>query len=180
MTEAEITELIKLAQNGDEHAFSSLIEEHYGMMFKMAFKWCGNREDAEDITQNACIKLARNIDKFEFKSAFSSWLYRLVINTGKDWIKSDARHKSGNVAESDNVPTEETSADKQLYAKELLLQVYKLPENEKTALLLVMSEGLTHKETAVIMDCKESTVSWYIHEARKKLDNFKEKERKHG
>ena len=58
--------------------------------------------------------------------------------------------------------------------------VYALPEKEKTALLLVMGEGLSHREAAQSMDCKESTVSWYIHEARKKLDAQFGKDEQYG
>ena len=78
-------DLITKAQGGDKSAFEALVRENYDVMFRIAFKWCGNQEDAEDITQNACIKLARNIDGFQFKSAFTSWLYRLVINTAIDY-----------------------------------------------------------------------------------------------
>ena len=61
-------------------------------MFKMAFKWCGNRADAEDITQNACIKLARALKTYEHKAAFTTWLYRLVINTAIDMKRHEKRH----------------------------------------------------------------------------------------
>jgi RNA polymerase sigma factor (sigma-70 family) len=61
-------------------------------MFKMAYKFCGNRQDAEDITQESCIRLARGLHSFKGDSAFTSWLYRLVINTAKDWYKSNNRH----------------------------------------------------------------------------------------
>lgn len=170
-------ELIKKAQNGDKSAFETLLQEYYDVMFKMAFKYCGNRQDAEDITQNACIKLARNIGSFKFKSAFSSWLYRLVINTAKDLYKSQ---KPAEAIESGHIGAVLPQAEEKLHADDVLKQVYALPENEKTALLLVMSEGYTHAETAEIMDCKESTVSWYIHEARKKLGVKDGKERSHG
>ena len=92
MPDAEDKELIKRAQAGDTAAFEALVNNYYGIMFKMAFKWCGDRTAAEDITQEACMKLARGIDSFRHDSAFTSWLYRLVINTAKDWFKSQNRH----------------------------------------------------------------------------------------
>ncbi|MDA0240990.1 MAG: RNA polymerase sigma factor [Proteobacteria bacterium] len=89
MTEAdEETALIKRAQGGDKGAFERLLQTHYDVMYRTAYKWCGNKMDAEDITQTACIKLARSIDGFRFESAFLTWLYRLVINTAKDWAKA--------------------------------------------------------------------------------------------
>ena len=84
--------LIDLACEGSARAFEILVRRHYDTMYKFAFRWCGNRSDAEDVTQEACIKLARALGSFEKKSAFSSWLYRLVINTAKDWHRGQARH----------------------------------------------------------------------------------------
>ncbi len=174
----EDKQLVAKARKGDAKAFEDLVNKHYGTMFKMAFKWCGNKNDAEDITQDACIKLARGLDSFKGNSAFTSWLYRLVINTGKDWYKKQNRHPS-NPGELETVSTGSKS-EEQLYTKQVLAAVHKLPNGEKEALLLVMSEGLSHKEAAKVLGCKESTISWRIHEARKKLSAQFEKEQKYG
>ncbi len=165
------SELIKRAQQGDRSAFEALLREHYDIMFRMAFKYCGSRADAEDITQEACLKLARTIGSYRFKAKFTSWLYRLVINTAKDFHR--ARKPEGPL----DGDYKDLAADAEtiVYANEILAQVRALPDNEKTALLLVMSEGMTHREAAIVMECKESTVSWYIHEARKKLGAKEEK-----
>lgn len=160
-------ELIRRIHQGDEIAFERLVNNHYQTIFKFAYKWCGSREDAQDITQNACVKLAQSIYSFEGKSAFTSWLYRLVINTGKDWYKSQKRHPSNpELLETASV---QDRTDKQLYAKQVIAAVRDLPDGEKEAVLLVLGEGLSHKEAADALNCKESTISWRIHEARKKL-----------
>ncbi|MCB9990771.1 MAG: RNA polymerase sigma factor [Rhodospirillales bacterium] len=169
--------LIKKAVNGDKNAFEALLQEIYDPMFKMAFKYCGNRQDAEDITQDACVKLARHIGSFRFKSAFSSWVFRMVINCANDFYRA---RKPETALENKHLCAAKADAETNTYAGEILAQVRTLPENEKTALLLVLSEGFTHAEAADIMDCKESTVSWYIHEARKKLGVKEAKERSHG
>ena len=84
----------------------------------MAFKLCGNKEDAEDITQNACIKLARSIDTFRFQSAFLSWLYRLVINTAKDWKKVRPLQAADQTIEADCA--EAPVAEDSVYAGQVL------------------------------------------------------------
>ena len=170
-------EQIKRAQKGDKRAFELLLQENYELMFKMAFKYCANKQDAEDITQEACIKLARFINTYNFKSAFSSWLYRMVINCGNDFYRKSKQETS---IEAKNACSSKPQAETKTYANEILRQVYDLPEKEKTALLLVLSDGYTHAQAAEIMECKESTVSWYIHEARKKLLGKNEKELGHG
>ncbi|MCK5556526.1 MAG: helix-turn-helix domain-containing protein, partial [Alphaproteobacteria bacterium] len=63
-------ELIYKAQAGDRQSFSMLVERHYKLMFRVAWQWCGIREDAEDIAQEATMKLAANIDTFRVRSFF--------------------------------------------------------------------------------------------------------------
>ena len=172
------SELIGKASAGDARAFEALVNRHYATMFKMAFKWCRNRADAEDITQNVCIKLVRALKTYEHKAAFTTWLYRLVINTAIDMQRTEKRHDhaQGQIDEIPDGDNPETA----LHAREMMQQVGLLPTKEKTALLLVFGEGMNHAEAAYVMDVKESTVSWYIHEARKKLEIFENKERHHG
>ncbi len=170
------TALIKSTIDGDAQAFSQLVTRHYDMMFRVAFKWCRNRADAEDITQESCMRLARGIRSYKGEAAFTSWLYRLVVNAAIDW----QRRQPKTVSEDGMERPEGVSAETKLYAREVLARIDRLPEKEKTALVLVMAEGLTHAEAAVIMDVKESTVSWYIHEARKTLGAWEGKEHAHG
>ncbi len=167
--------LVNGARSGDRQAFERLVGMHYDFIFRVAFKWCRNRTDAEDIAQDACIRLARSIQGYSGKAAFTSWLYRLVINAAIDWQRRNRQDKAESAEQADSAPDAET----RLYAREVLAQVDLLPVKEKTALLLVHAEGLSHAETALIMEVRESTVSWYIHEARKKLDAG-QKERRHG
>jgi RNA polymerase sigma-70 factor (ECF subfamily) len=175
---AEETALIKQAQNGDRTAFEALLRSYYDVIYRIAYKWCGNKADAEDITQNACIKLARSIDSFRFRSAFVTWLYPLVINTAKDWAKG--RKPPTAETDVDLEPAQAPTGEEMVFASQIMAYVRKLPEKEKEALYLVFSEGLTHREAAAVMDCKESTVSWYIHEARKKLLSFQQMECRYG
>ncbi|MCK5888326.1 MAG: RNA polymerase sigma factor [Methylococcales bacterium] len=162
--------LAKVAASGDRNAFETLVSKHYETIYRIAYKWCGKQADAEDITQNACIKLARSIGSFRGDAAFTSWLYRLVINVAKDWQRQQMA-SSQQEPISDNIIDKVTlsQADDSVYAQQVIAGIHQLPEGEKEALLLVVSEGLSHAEAAEIIGCKESTVSWRIHEARKKL-----------
>jgi RNA polymerase sigma-70 factor (ECF subfamily) len=166
-------DLIKQAQAGSAHAFETLLEKHYDTLFRFAYKWCGNRDDAEDIAQQACIKLARGLAQFRFESSFSSWLYRLVINCAKDWQKSQAKHQTS----LDNEPaTEEASsnspAEQEVFIHQLLNKLENVSSGMKETVLLVHAEGFTHGEAATILGVKESTISWRIHEIRKQLQSF--------
>ncbi len=184
MPRADETERIKRVQAGDAGAFEDLVNDYYEVIFKMAFKWCGDRVAAQDITQEACIKLARGIYSFKHNSAFSSWLYRLVINTAKDWFKSQNRHKQAagdeGRLEVAAIGAADCDADDKIMVSQVLREVNKLPDGEKDALLLVVAQGLSHKEAANILGVKESTISWRIREARKKLADIFKGEKKYG
>ena len=170
MNNSDTDQLIERVRQGDAQAFEHLLEEYYLMMYKIAYQWCGNRQDAEDITQNACIKLGRAIKSFRGDSSFSSWLYVLVINTGKDWFRQQRRH-----AHPEQAPVDSEAADEgwdPVMTDELTRHIGCLPSTEKEALLLVCGGGMTHREAAHSLGVKESTVSWRIHEARKKLARY--------
>lgn len=168
MENAEELNLLKQAVNGDAAAFSALVEAYYRMIYSTAFKWVGNQTDAEDIAQEVCIKLGRAIRDFRMESKFSSWLYRITLNTAKDFQRKQRNHQP-----IEEVPemffSDGNTAEAQLEGSELWRAVQQLPEKQRDAILLVYAEGLTHGEVADVMDCKESTVSWYIHEAKKQL-----------
>ena len=178
--------LIDLACEGSARAFEILVRRHYDTMYKFAFRWCGNRSDAEDVTQEACIKLARALGSFEKKSAFSSWLYRLVINTAKDWHRGQARHHvptgpGATVGEPEpQVASTAGNRKRHISPGRFWRGLEHCPRRERAAVILVLGEGLSHRQAAGVLDCAESTVSWRIHEARRKLKRMFEAERRHG
>jgi RNA polymerase sigma-70 factor (ECF subfamily) len=170
MITADQDELIRTAQGGDGQAFAQLLADCYDTIYRFAYRWCGNRADAEDITQLACIKLAQTISQFRFEAAFSSWLYRLVINCAKDWHKSQNRHQHANIEEwiePEHAP--DRAAENSIYLQQLLRLLDQMAAGFKETALLVHGEGLNHAEAASILQVKESTISWRLHEIRKQL-----------
>lgn len=166
--------LIEAAQAGDRQAFARLLESEYDIIFRIAMQWCGVRADAEDIAQQASIKLAQSLGQFRFESAFRTWLYRLVINCAKDWQRSQARHQHDDLEQGhwQEASASHDRADLAIYLEHLLAWVATLGDGFKETLLLVFGEGLNHREAAQVLDIKESTVSWRIHEVRKKLKHW--------
>ncbi len=162
---SDLEETIKRAQRGDREAFSRLVEDHYASMFRFAMKYCGNRQDAEDVTQQACIKLGRAIDQFRFESAFSSWLYRLVINCARDSYRSRREEPADEHPE----PASADRAEPAIMLQQVLGLVSQMGEGYRETLVLVNGEGLSHAEAAQVLEIKESTVSWRLHEIRKRL-----------
>ena len=164
-------ELIDLAVDGNEHAFEKLIQRHYLLVYHFSFKWCRNKEDAEEITQEVFIKLTRKLKTFKHKSSFRTWLFRITINTVKDHSKKNAIRKSYEFAyEAEQINDNPGSLDEDyMKADQLYSLIDRLPDKQKAALMLVIGEGLSHGEAAKVLNCSEKTVSWRIHKARNRL-----------
>lgn len=171
ISEQTITQLITAAQAGDTRAFEQLLHHYYDFIFRVAYKWCGKREDAQDITQHTCLKLASVIGHYRFESQFSTWLYRVVLNVAKDYHKHLQRHRSREQSDIDLslFASDAPNAEESLMARHLYWCISKLPEKLRLAVLLVAAEGLSHAEAGEALDCKEGTISWRISEARKQL-----------
>jgi RNA polymerase sigma-70 factor (ECF subfamily) len=180
MDERTDHELIYAAQAGDRRAFSALVERHYRFMFRVAWQWCGSRTDAEDIAQDAAIKLAQNIGAFRFEAAFTTWLYRLVVNAAKDHFKAKNRTdgREQPMFEDVQYASAELSPEERLECKDVLKALSKLPDEMRETVMLVCWRGMSHKEAGEALDCAEGTISYRVHEARKKIAELLEIEKK--
>lgn len=162
--------LVERAKAGDRLAFSQLLEANYDFIFRTACKWTGKRSDAEDIAQEVCIKLATAIQSFDGRSAFTSWLYRVTINMVRDMQRSTTRRGRNVDAFALVHPEDDPGGQEEATtASEIWSRVSALPDKQREAIMLVYAEDMTHAEAAAIMGCKEATVSWHIHEAKKTL-----------
>ena len=169
-SEASDAELIGRAKGGDRGAFGKLLERHYDFVYRTAYRWCGRKADAEDIAQDVCVRLGRAIRDYQGSGAFTTWLYAMTLNAARDMMRKRTR---------DTVKTEaygayaaisgEAPADAEDPAEALWVAVRMLPDRQRDAVLLVYGEGLSHAATAEVMAISETTVSWHIHEAKKRL-----------
>ncbi len=175
-------DLIRRIAAGDASAFRALLDHYYPALFRMAFHLCGHREDAEDISQMASLKIAQNISAFRGDAKFTTWIYSIVLNTFRDWTDSRANTGKGRVAIED-VEARLAAPDNPEAAAQTndrIRMLGALPAPEREAVVLVFGHGFSHKEAAGMLGCAESTISWRVHEARKKLAAMQDKEQRHG
>ncbi len=163
-------DLIASAQTGDRAAFGALVERHYDFIHRVAWRWSGRKADAEDIAQEVCVRLGRAISGYRGGGAFTTWLYAMTMNAARDLMRKTARDmartEAFGVHESIVGQGDPDSEDK---AEQLWAAVRRLPDKQRDAVLLVYGEGLSHASAADAMACAEATVSWHIHEAKKRL-----------
>ncbi len=163
--------MIENAQRGDRQAFSALLELHYDFVHNVAWRWSGNVADAEDIAQDVCVKLGQAIRSFRGTSRFRTWLYTLTLNAARDHQRKAARDRrnAGSFIADPAFSAVEAANDNTEQSEALWTAVRSLPEKQCDAVLLVYAEGLSHAAAADVMGCSEATVSWHVHEARKRL-----------
>jgi RNA polymerase sigma-70 factor (ECF subfamily) len=169
LPETEETDLLRAAQAGDRQAFARLVGDNYDFLFRAAWRWTGNRADAEDIAQEVAIRMARAIVNFDGRSALRTFLYTMTLNAVRDHGRHARRQRqlAEGFAVHALVETQAMSGNDP--AERLWDAVRELPEKQRDAVLLVHGEGLSHAQAAASMGCAEKTVSWHIHAARKRL-----------
>jgi len=163
-------ELVDRALNGDSTAFEHLVERHYTTVYRTAYRWCRVREDAEDIAQDVFVKVARKLKTFAGRSSFKTWLYRITINTAKDFGRKHANRRMHEtfVDEASAPDHANPGAEEAVAARQLVEAIDRLSPRQKAAAVLVWAEGLTHKEAARVLSCAETTVSGHLFQAREK------------
>jgi RNA polymerase sigma-70 factor (ECF subfamily) len=184
-----ITELVKRAQDGDLVAYRSIIDSYHKRIFSIAYGILGNREDAEDVQQETCIKLYRNINSFRGQSSFYTWLYRIVVNLCLDLGRKKKRRKDLN-SESISSNNRETKFSEESFSDSLTsgsvtgpeeaferheiqrdvdAALNELSEQHRAVIMLREVDGLSYEEISSVVGCTKGTVMSRLHHARKKL-----------
>jgi len=169
-------ELVLQTQKGSPAAFEELVRNHQRMIHSLTFRMTGSPVDAEDLAQEAFIRAYEQIGAFRGTAKFSTWLYRIAVNTCLNWKQSEARRfqMQTNCAEefsiqhtnSENAPSENGAC------QQVQSALLKLPAKQRAAIVLTVYDGLNHAEAAQILGCSETTVSWRVFAARRKLKGW--------
>jgi len=158
------------AGEGDAIAFRMLLERHYDGIFRTAYRLCGKREDAEDIAQDVCTGLVDRIGQFRGEAKFTTWLHRIVVNASRDHFRRQSRVRR---LDDDYVEILTGQGDADAETRSNIAWLYQslkqVGSDLRETAVLVLAMGYSHGEAAEIMSVKESTVSWRMHELRKKL-----------
>jgi RNA polymerase sigma-70 factor, ECF subfamily len=163
-------ELARSAAGGDRDSFCALVERHYDFIFRIAWRLTGNRTEAEDVAQEVCARLGRAIRSYRGGAAFTTWLYAIVVNAVRDAGRRSLREAARAQAWAVQALIDGEAAPEPDDPAEALWQAVRcLPPKQREAVTLVYGEEMNHAEAAELMGCSEATVSWHIHEAKKRL-----------
>jgi RNA polymerase sigma-70 factor, ECF subfamily len=167
-------DLVLQSQNGSLDAFESLIRHHQTMIHTLTFRMTGSTADAEDLAQETFIRAYEQINRFNGRAKFSTWLYSIALHACLNWRRNEARRFQAQArcagdlqqAVANNSPGENARAQQAQAA------LFKLPAKQRAAIVLTIYEGMNHAEAAKILRCPETTVSWRVFAAKRKLKRW--------
>ncbi|EMH1772433.1 RNA polymerase sigma factor RpoE [Proteus mirabilis] len=174
--------LVEKVQQGDQKAFNLLVIRYQHKVASLISRYVP-QGDVPDVAQEAFIKAYRAIGSFRGDSAFYTWLYRIAVNTAKNYLVAQGRRPPSNDLDASDVENFETSnalkeisnPENLMLSEELRRVVFQtiesLPEDLRVAITLRELDGLSYEEIAVIMDCPVGTVRSRIFRAREAIDN---------
>ncbi len=175
-------QLIRRVQQGDKKAFDLLVLKYQHRIINLVSRFVRDPNDALDVAQEAFLKAYRALPSFRGDSAFYTWMYRIAINTAKNYLVVQSRRpveREQDLAESEQIALESALNDiatpeHMLLTDEIGATILKaiedLPEDLSTAITLREVEGLSYEEIATVMACPIGTVRSRIFRAREAID----------
>lgn len=175
-------QLVERAQRGEKRAFDLLVAKYQRRLGRLLSRFIRDSADVEDVTQEAFVKAYRALPSFRGDSAFYTWLYRIGINTAKNFLSANGRRYVLNSEVVDDegesfdmasqVPdlnTPETELMNRQIVETVNAAVARLPEELRTAISLREMDGLSYEEIAQVMNCPIGTVRSRIFRAREAI-----------
>lgn len=174
-------QLVRKVRNGDRSAFDLLVVKYQSRVASIISRYVYDSQEVQDLTQETFVKAFRAVDRFRGDSAFYTWLYRIAVNTAKNFLESRGRRPQGSIdvmdAENfdDGGRLRDVASPERLVQKEQLQQalseaIARLPEELRAAFLLREYDGLSYEDIARILECPIGTVRSRIFRARDAVD----------
>jgi RNA polymerase sigma-70 factor (ECF subfamily) len=167
-------ELVARSRTGDAESFNELISRWERPIYALAYRVIGREEDARDVCQEAFLRAFRALPGFKGQAKFSSWLYRIALNLCRDWIRRKKRSPMATLPEdieledlaSDTGPTEtvEDLVSRRELSELVEAAMARLPEEQRTAIILKEYHGMTFQEIADLQGCPLSTVKTRLYQ----------------
>ena len=152
-------EAILACQRGDRAAFDRLVERHQREIYRLCFRYVNNHEDASDLAQDSFVKAYKAIGRFRGDSAFSTWLYRIAVNTCLNFraARRLAQEELSETLADPGAPVVERMQERE-QSQQVREAVTRLPEKQRATLILKVYHDLTHEEVAGILGSSVGTV----------------------
>ena len=158
------------AAAGSAQAFHALLERHYDLMYRVAYRTLGQQADAEDLVQDICAALPKKLGSFRRDAKFESWLYRVVVNAGRDLMRRrGAQARAADGWGDVERMQREAAVEKKESLSWLSRAMGRLSPELRETVALVLGEEMTHAAAGKVLGLKEGSVSWRMNEVKKEL-----------
>lgn len=166
--------LVDKARDGDVAAYEALVRRHRDRIYRIALRMVGDRADAEDIAQEVVIQLWTGLAAYAGTSAFTTWLYRVVVNRCLDHRRRKATSPTAPVPAAEEsghpvVPSADRQATDRMRLAATMRAIADLPEEQRSVIVLYQMEGLSYREVAAVLRVSESSVRGRLARARAAL-----------
>ena len=164
-------DLVFQCRNGSADAFETLVQRHQKMIHVLTYRMTGSMADAEDLAQEAFIRAYEQIGSFRGKAKFATWLYSIAVHACLNWRRDEARRfrAESDCAREMRTQGDENQCPEKNIAQEAQEALMKLPAKQRAAIVLTVCDGLSHAEASRILKCSETTISWRVFSAKRKL-----------
>ncbi len=176
--QASDSEIVQRVRNGDSDAYRVLVNRYAPMIFHVLRRYCRTEEDVEDLAQDTFVRAYENLSSFREEAQFSSWLYRIASNRGKDFAKS-ARQRRKDDSAADHLDRRRAAAgdphrDLEASERSLALQeaIDNLAPDYATAFMLKYQMGLPYREISLLTETSISALKVRVHRARKQVRSY--------
>jgi RNA polymerase sigma-70 factor (ECF subfamily) len=166
------SELVRQIQSGEAAAFDELMRRYKRPVVNFVFRMLGNAEDADDVAQDVFVRVYQNLDAYRPEMKFSTWLFASARNAAIDRIRWRSRHRTESIESAPEIVASSGTAE-EVNAREIGDQIAaaiaKLPEDQKTAIVLSEYHGMSYAEIAGVMRCSEKSVESRLYRAKQTL-----------
>jgi len=170
MPAADEQHLIDRARQGSQDAFRCLVERHMKQAYNLAFGFVASHELAEDITQEAFIRVYRSLGTFRGESTFATWLHRIVVNLALNRKKRDRRTVGlDQIPANPSAPSFVSHHEQCEATVHLERALHELPTLQRAVVILRHLEGMSTRQVSVILQCSEGTVKTHLFRGMTKL-----------
>jgi len=162
-------ELLAACRRGDRRAFEELVELTHRRVYSLAFRLTGDRTEAEDVAQEAYLRMFRGLAGFREEARFETWMHRIVTNCAISMMKRRGRFGDVLASEPEDLPVPDSTAPMLAERDSLSRALAVLPEGQRVVLLLKDVYGLSCREIGEEVGIEEGAVKVRLHRARRRL-----------
>jgi RNA polymerase sigma factor (sigma-70 family) len=162
-------QLIERLQRGDEAAFDELLSRYKRPVINFCYRLLGDAGDADDVAQEVFVRVYQHICEYRPSAKFSTWLFTLARHACLDRLRYRSRHPTAPLEAAPEPATVSREVETHEIGEQVAAAIARLPEEQRTAIVLAEYHGLSYAEIAAVMRCSEKSVEARLYRAKKEL-----------